>query len=95
MSDLELHIKNFSSKFHQLLKQYRSLQKENEQLLSVVKELKEVNVANTARIDQLKQQTAILKTAAGSMNEEEKKAFEKNINQYIREIDKCIALLSE
>jgi hypothetical protein len=29
------------------------------------------------------------------MSEADKKAFEKNINQYIREIDKCIGILSE
>ena len=28
-------------------------------------------------------------------DEADKKAFEKNINQYIREIDKCIGILSE
>ena len=30
-----------------------------------------------------------------SLNETDKKVFEKNINQYIREIDKCIGILSE
>jgi len=29
------------------------------------------------------------------MTEADKKAFEKQINQYIKEIDKCIGLLSE
>ena len=29
------------------------------------------------------------------MNEADKKTFEKNISQYIREIDKCIGILSE
>jgi hypothetical protein len=29
------------------------------------------------------------------MDEQEKKQFEKRINAYLREIDRCIALLSE
>jgi len=29
------------------------------------------------------------------MNETDRKEFEKNINRYIRDIDKCISILSE
>ena len=29
------------------------------------------------------------------MKESEKKAFEKRLNQYIKEIDRCISLLNE
>jgi hypothetical protein len=47
------------------------------------------------RINQLEQQVGILKSAAGKMDEADKKLFEKHINQYIKEIDKCIGLLSE
>jgi hypothetical protein len=38
---------------------------------------------------------AILKVATGEMNEADKREFEKKINQYIREIDRCIAFLSQ
>jgi regulator of replication initiation timing len=95
MSDLEGNIKNFSIKLQQLLKQYRSLQKENEQLNIELKEIKKNYAQKITQTDQLQQQVAILKTSAGFMNEHDKKAFEKNINLYIKEIDKCIALLSE
>jgi hypothetical protein len=43
----------------------------------------------------LKQQAAILKFAAGEMNEKDKKEFELTITRYIRQIDKCIAYLSQ
>jgi hypothetical protein len=43
----------------------------------------------------LKQQLAVLQLAAGDMNETDKKLFEKRINGYIKEIDRCISMLGE
>jgi len=43
----------------------------------------------------LEEQQYILKSAAGELNSADKKAFEQTISRYIKEIDKCIALLSE
>jgi hypothetical protein len=40
-------------------------------------------------------QVDVLKVAAGNMNEKDKKGFDKQIGQYLKEIDKCIALLSD
>jgi hypothetical protein len=48
-----------------------------------------------AEAEGLKQQAAILKFAAGEMNEKDKKEFELTITRYIRQIDKCIAYLSQ
>ena len=45
--------------------------------------------------DELKQQVNILKVSTGTMNESDKKEFEKRINSYLKEIDRCIALLGE
>jgi hypothetical protein len=71
------------------------MQKENEQLTQSIKELKVPQEANILRISQMEQQAGILKSAAGKMNEKDKKIFEQQINQYIKEIDKSIGLLSE
>lgn len=95
MGILENDIKRVSDKLQQLLKQYAALQKENEKLKNTAKKLEEENESRQQHIEQLQQQVSILKTAAGQMNESDKKAFERNINQYIKEIDKCITLLSE
>jgi uncharacterized protein (DUF3084 family) len=95
MSGIVENIKGFNNKLQQLLKQYQLLQKENEQLKSAVSELKISRENDLLRISQLEQQAGILKSAAGKMEETDKKIFERQINQYIREIDKCIALLSE
>lgn len=95
LSILESDIKRVNDKLQQLLRQYSALQKENERLRSNAKKLEEENDNRQQHIEQLQQQVSILKTAAGQMNEADKKAFERNINQYIKEIDKCITLLSE
>ena len=95
MSELEDHIKRVNTKIQQLLKQYQSLQKVNSQLTAELNSLKESHENDLFRIAQLQQQVGILKSATGQMTEPEKKAFEKIINQYIRELDKCIGLLSE
>jgi chromosome segregation ATPase len=95
MSVLEENIKRINSKLQQLLKQYQLLQKENEQLKTVINGLKIQLEDDLTRITQLEQQAGILKSAAGKMNETDKKLYENHINQYIREIDKCIGLLSE
>lgn len=95
MSVLVENIKKINGKLQQLLKQYQLLQKENEQLKTDIKELKIGQENDLQRINQLEQQVAILKSAAGKMNETDRKLYEKQINQYIREIDKCIGLLSE
>lgn len=95
MSELEEHIKRVNTKIQQALKQLQSLQKVNKQLTDEVKSLKESHDSDLIRIAQLEQQVIILRSAAGKMNETDKKSFEKIINQYIRELDKCIGLLSE
>ncbi|MCW3089136.1 MAG: hypothetical protein JWP81_205 [Ferruginibacter sp.] len=95
MSVVEENIKRVNNKLQQLLKQYQQLQKENEQFKASIIELKTRQKNDLERISLLEQQAGILKSAAGQMNREDKKIYEKTLEQYIREIDKCIALLSE
>jgi CHASE3 domain sensor protein len=95
LSNLSENINRINAKLQQLLKQYQLMQKENEQLTQSIKELKTAQEANMLRIIQMEQQAGILKSAAGKMNEKDKKIFEQQINQYIKEIDKSIGLLSE
>lgn len=83
-----------ADKLQLLLKNMGRLQKENERLKEELQGAREREQSAFQRIDELQQQTAILKYAAGEMDEKEKKEFEKKINQYLREIDKCIAYLS-
>jgi len=82
-------------KLQALLKSMDRLKKENAKLRSELETTKGREAAALLRIDELGQQAAILKLAAGDMNEKDKKAFERKINQYIKELDKCINYLSQ
>jgi CHASE3 domain sensor protein len=95
MTDLQLNIKNINEKLQRLLRNYQQLQKDNERQTKLIKELQATKDKNTEQIAIMQQQLDILKASAGQMNAADKKGFEKNINQYIKEIDKCIGLLSE
>ena len=78
-----------NDKLQQLLKQQARLKKENERLRTELEVCKEKEEVYQQKIDELAQQIGILKLGAGDMNEKDKKEFEKKINQYIKEIDKC------
>ncbi len=95
MAEMEDHIIRVNNKLQQLLKQYLLLQKENEKLRGTLKDLQQNREQEAEEVSRLQQQVSILKTSIGQMTETDKKAFEKQINQYIKEVDKCIGLLSE
>ncbi|HEY1022971.1 MAG TPA: hypothetical protein VGE06_11695 [Flavisolibacter sp.] len=82
-------------KLQQLLLQQARLQRENKKLQEELAQARKTEAATKDRIDELQQQVSILKLAAGEMSEEDKKVFERKLNQYIKEIDKAIAYLSE
>ena len=95
MASVENDIKRVYNKLQQLLKQYLVLQKENEKLKQEVKHLQENKEQQLEQIEQLQIQVSLLKAASSQMNETDKKVFERKINQYLKDIDKCITMLSE
>jgi chromosome segregation ATPase len=94
MSTTEQHLKRIHDKLQQLLKQHTALQKENNRLKEELDKSKQQTGQHNKNIDELKQQVNVLKLNAGEMSEVDKKEFEKRINSYLKEIDRCIALLS-
>ena len=92
---IELQLRRINDKLQLLLKQREMLLKENEKLKGELRQLQQNHTTDLTRLEQLQQQVEILRSAKGEMNEKEKKAFEKRLNHYIREIDRCIALLAE
>ena len=95
MSVLEEHIKRINEKLQIVLKRHASLQKENMRLKKEVDETKKKAEEQAAQLDLLTQRIEVLKASKGAMTEEEKKAFEKRLRQYIKEVDKCITFLNE
>ncbi len=95
MEQIESHIVRINAKLQDLLKKHTSLQKQNQQQQELIAKLKEQQELGEKKIKALEEQQYILKSAAGELNSTDKKAFEQTISRYIKEIDKCIALLSE
>lgn len=78
-----------------LLKQHAALQKENDRLKQDLLRAEEKISAQQKNTEELKQQVSVLKLNAGEMTPADKKEFEKRINTYLKEIDRCIAMLGE
>jgi len=95
MEDLELQVRRINEKLQSLLRRHDVVLKENERLKKESGEWQSKFSDHAAKLEQLQQQVEILKASKGEMDDSEKKAFEKRLGQYIREIDRCIGLLSE
>jgi len=95
MSFAEEQLKRIQDKLQVLLKQYAVLQKENGQLKEQLSRSSLQSEQNQKNVDELKQQVNVLRLTAGEMNDADKKELEKKLNTYLKEIDRCIALLGE
>ncbi len=95
MSFNEDQLHRIQEKLQHLLKQYAVVQKENQKLKEELEQIKQKTSIHQQNVDDLKQQVGVLKLNAGEMSESDKKEFEKKINSYLKEIDRCIALLGE
>jgi chromosome segregation ATPase len=95
MNTTEQHIKRIQDKLQQLLKQYAAVQKENNKLKEDLETAQQKISAQQKNADELKQQVGVLKLNAGEMGNADKKEFEKRINAYVKEIDRCIAMLGQ
>lgn len=95
MNNTEQHLKRIQDKLQQLLKQHAALQKENSKLKEELGSAQQKISAQQKNADELKQQVSILKVTAGDISEADKKEFEKRINGYLKEIDRCITMLGQ
>ena len=95
MQQTDQHLERIQQKIQRLLKAYNLLLTENRDLQKKVEELKGQKEQQTILIDELQQKLQLLKAAKSELTEDEKKAFEKRLTEYIREVDRCIVMLSE
>ena len=95
MADFEKQLKRIQDKLQQVLKEHAALQKENLRLKEELDKNRTQSFSHQQNIEDLKQQVDVLKITSGDWDQNDKKEFEKRINSYIKEIDRCIALLSE
>lgn len=95
MSALTDHINLIQQKLHQLLKQYELLQQENEKKSATIKSLQTKLEEQQSNIEELKQTNLILKASTTDMDPVAKKELDLKLQQYIKNIDHCISLLSK
>jgi hypothetical protein len=95
MPHTEEQLKRIQDKLQQLLQQHLLLQKENSRLKQELSEERKHHHEKALQAEQFQQRVEILKSSKEEMHGDEKKAFEKRLNQYVKEIDKCITLLNE
>ena len=95
MTQPETQIKRVHEKILLLFKQHQALQKENERLKDDLNKMQIRFEAVSRDAEKFRQQTEVLQLSGRGMEETDKRMLEKRLNQYVREIDKCIALLQE
>ena len=92
---LDQQFNTINEKLQLLLKGYSRVQKENERLKDELQKAKDKELLMEQQLEEAYQQVTILKLGNSDMNEKDRKEFERKINRYIKEIDKCITFLSE
>jgi chromosome segregation ATPase len=92
--DIDARLKTIQAKLQQVLKQYQLLLKENAQLKKELEKSQHNISDKTEQLHSLQQQVDVLKLGVSGWNEHEKAELEKRIDVYLKEIDKCIALLN-
>ena len=95
MSEQEILLKRIQEKIQHLLKQQNALQKENLLLKEELNDQKQQVIGHQQNVETLRQQVEVLKLTSGEMSEADKKEFEKRINGYLKEIDRCISMLGQ
>jgi hypothetical protein len=91
----EDQLKRINEKLQEMVKKFEFLQKENEKLKEELLPAKQREVNFLDQIEMLEQKVMVLKTSMGSMNESDKKELDKKLHSYLKEIDRCITMLSD
>lgn len=95
MTELEQELQQITTKLQLLLKQNSSNRKKVQQLLRENKQLQQQLNDKNQLNEQLNERVAAMKLGSITATAAEKKELEKKINGYLREIDKCLALLNQ
>jgi len=95
MNNAQETLERIAAKLDQLNKRLRMSEAETELLKRDLKQARETIVLQKNTLRELEEQNKIVKIAeAVALSKEDKRAVKLKINEFIREIDKCIATLS-
>jgi len=92
--DIEIELKNIQSKLKQVGKQHQSLQKKNARLNKELERSKLAISQQSQQFNTLQYKADALKLGVNNWSPEEKADLEKRIDEYLKEIEKCLALLN-
>lgn len=95
MKTTEEHLKMISDKLQLLVKKVAVMKKENISLTTALDQTKLREKELLERCSILETEASILKASAGKMDDKEKVSFEKQINQYIKDLEKCKTMLNK
>jgi len=96
MNNAQETLERIASKLDQLNKRLRMSEAETELLKRDLKQSRETIALQKNTLRELEEQNKIVKIAeAVALSKEDKRAVKLKINEFIREIDKCIATLSD
>jgi len=90
---LEHIVESILNKSRKLIAERNKLSQENEQLKQVINDLQNTNSSTELRINELIEKQKI-QHIVGVFGKEEKRTSLKKIDEVVREVDRCIALLN-
>ncbi len=95
MKTTEEQLKVLNEKLQLLVKKFAILKKENISLAIALNESQLQEKSSQEKISRLEMETSILKASAGKMDDKERVNFEKQINHYIKDLEKCMTMLNK
>ena len=95
MSQTSAIIQALGNRVQKLIAKFEQQQQENLKLAEKVKSMEEKREQQEAHVQQLEMQNLVLKSSLKELDEKDKKEILKKLNQYIRNVDDCIAYLSK
>lgn len=95
MNELQEHIASIESKLNLLLAKLKSVKKENEKLRKELEERSNEVEQNKVKLQQMTLKLEFNNAQDAVASKDSKASLEKKINEYIKEIDRCIALLGD
>jgi len=90
----EQQLLRIQDKLQQLLQQYQHMQKENQQLQKDKDKLQQQVADQQTQLQQLQHKYDASQLQGNKLSPEAKLALEKRINTYLKDIDRCLALLN-
>ena len=96
MQQVQTYKEAIKNKIEKIAKSLSSLKKQNDELGLENIKLSESLKSQQKQIEELEKQLNFTKIAKSiNLEKDDKKDIKKIINEYVREIDKCISLLNE